>query len=118
MQRNVINYRDADWQVYSLQGKPQNDILWHNISWSEENDTGFFLVKFEPGGTSIPHEHLGFEEFIILEGEITDHDGFAYRQGDCVSLQADSRHFSRSENGAIVGVVVRGGFRTIDETEL
>ena len=76
MQRKVVNFREAEFTTYNLQGKPQEDISWHNISWSDTDDTGFFLVKFEPGGVSIPHQHLGFEEFIILEGEIKDHDNF------------------------------------------
>lgn len=118
MERRVINYRDADFVTYSLQGTPQDDISWHNISWSEADDTGFFLVKFEPGGVSIPHKHLGFEEFIILEGELRDHDEFVYRQGDCVSLRAGSKHYSTSHQGAIVGVFVRGGFQTITDQDL
>ncbi len=118
VERTVVNYKEADYQTYSLQGKPQDDIAWYNISWSDETDTGFFLIHFDPGGVSIPHEHLGFEEFVILEGELTDNDGYVYRAGDCVSLKAGSRHFSRSETGCKVAVFVRGGFRTIDESEL
>lgn len=118
MDRKVVNFRDAEWSTYSLQGEPQADIFWHNISWSDADDSGFFLAKFAPGGVSIPHEHLGVEEFIILEGELTDHDGFVYRQGDCVSLPTGSRHYSISENGAIVGVFVRGGFDTISENDV
>ncbi len=67
---------------------------------------------------SIPHEHLGTEEFVILEGEIMDHDGWVYRPGDCVSLAKGSRHFSSSNTGAIVAVFVRGGFTTIGADEL
>ena len=118
VERRVVNYKDADFKVYSLQGKPQEDISWHDISWSDEKNSGFFLVKFEPGGVSIPHEHLGYEEFVILEGELVDHDGWVYRTGDCVSLAAGSRHFSRSDTGAVVAVFVRGGFRTLDDGEL
>ncbi len=116
--RTVVNYNDADYKVYSLQGKPQADLSWHNISWSDEDNSGFFLIKFEPGGVSIPHEHLGFEEFVVLEGELVDHDGWIYRPGDCVSLSKGSRHFTRSETGAKVAVFVRGGFKTIDASEL
>jgi len=117
-QRNVVNFRDAEFATYSLQGRPQEDISWYNISWSDETGGGFFLVKFAPGGVSIPHKHLGTEEFIILEGELTDHDGYVYRQGDCVSLPSGSRHWSSSKTGAVVGVFVRGGFETISEADL
>jgi len=116
--RKVVNYKGADFNVYSLQGEPQKDLTWHNLSWSDKDDSGFFLIKFAPGGVSIPHEHLGFEEFVVLEGELTDHDGWVYREGDCVSLPKGSWHFTRSEMGATVAVFVRGGFRTLDESEL
>ena len=115
--RQVVNYKTADFQTYSLQGRPQSDLLWRDINWSEEAQSGFFLVKFAPGGTSIPHEHLGFEEFVILEGEVEDDDGWVYRPGDCVSLKAGSRHFSHSKAGATVAVFVRGGFRTLEGEE-
>ncbi len=118
VRRKVVNYKEADFETYSLQGKPQADLSWHNISWSDEDDSGFFLIKFDPGGVSLPHEHLGTEEFVILEGEIMDHDGWVYRPGDCVSLAKGSRHFSSSNTGAIVAVFVRGGFTTIGADEL
>ena len=118
VRRKVVNYKDAEFETYSLQGKPQADLSWHNISWSDEDDSGFFLIKFDPGGVSLPHEHLGTEEFVILEGEIMDHDGWVYRPGDCVSLAKGSRHFSSSNTGAIVAVFVRGGFATIGADEL
>jgi len=118
MKRTVVNYKDAAFDTYSLQGAPQKDLSWHNLSWSDEDNSGFFLISFEPGGVSIPHEHLGYEEFVILEGELIDNDGWVYRAGDCVSLPKGSRHNTRSDTGAKVAVFVRGGFRTIDESEL
>ena len=116
--RTVVNIHDVEFQTYSLQGEPQKDISWYNISWSDEDNSGFFLIKFAPGGVSIPHEHLGFEEFVIIEGELVDHDGWVYRAGDCVSLTKGSQHYTRSDTGAKVAVFVRGGFRTLDEGEL
>ncbi len=116
--RRVVNALTADYQPYGLQGTEQSDISWHNISWSEETQSGFFLVRFKPGGVSIPHEHLGSEEFVILEGELEDADGRVYRVGDCVSLQAGSRHSSHSPGGCTVAVFVRGGFRTLAESEV
>jgi quercetin dioxygenase-like cupin family protein len=115
MKRSVVNYKNADFKMYGLQGTLQEDISWHNISWSDEDASGFFLAKFEPGGVSIPHEHLGYEEFVILEGELVDHDGWVYHTGDCVSLKAGSRHYTKSDTGAIVAVFVRGGFKTLED---
>jgi quercetin dioxygenase-like cupin family protein len=115
--RTKVNWREALFSTYSLQGKPQDDLTWHNISWDDASDSGFFLIRFAPGGVSIPHEHLHFEEFVVLEGELEDHDGTVYRAGDCVSLAPGSKHFTRSKGGAVSAVFVRGGFRTLDEGE-
>jgi quercetin dioxygenase-like cupin family protein len=115
--RHKVNFRKAEFKPYHLQGEVQKDLSWYNLSYDEKTGMGFFLVKFEPGATSIPHEHLDFEEFVILEGEITDSDGTVYRAGDCVSLQPGSRHVSTSGKGAISAVFVRGGFRTLSARE-
>ena len=116
-QRTKVNWREAAFETYSLQGEPQNDLTWHNLSWDDATNSGFFLIRFAPGGVSIPHEHLHYEEFVVLEGELEDHDGHVYRAGDCVSLAPGSKHFTRSKNGAVSAVFIRGGFRTLDEGE-
>ena len=116
--RTLVNAFTAEYEPYGLQGREQSDISWHNISWSEETQSGFFLVKIHPGGVSIPHEHLGIEEFVILEGELEDSDGTLYKTGDCVSLESGSRHFSKSATGATVAVFVRGGFKTVSREEV
>jgi quercetin dioxygenase-like cupin family protein len=115
--RKLVNFRSAGFETYSLQGKPQDDIAWHNLSYDAETGEGFFLVRIRPGGRSIPHEHLGYEEFVVLEGELEDSDGTVYRSGDCVSLAPGSRHVSTSPAGATVAVFIRGGFRTLDPGE-
>lgn len=112
-----VNYRTAVFETYGLQGMPQEDLTWCNISYDEGTGHGFFLIRFAPNGRSIPHQHLGFEEFVVLEGEITDSNGRTYRTGDCVSLPPGSRHFSTSATGCVTAVVVRGGFRTLDPEE-
>ena len=115
--RKKVNYKTAKYKTYSLQGRPQPDLSWHNISYDEKEQAGIFLIRFQPGGTSIPHEHLGYEEFVMLEGEIEDSDGTVYRSGDCVSLAPGSKHVSVSRSGATAVVFVRGGFRTLKDGE-
>jgi quercetin dioxygenase-like cupin family protein len=115
--RRMVNFKSAKFETYSLQGRPQDDLSWHNLSYDKKTKQGFFLIRFKPGGQSIPHEHLGFEEFVVLKGEIKDSDGTVYRAGDCVSLAPTSRHVSASLKGAITAVFVRGGFRTLSNNE-
>jgi len=114
----AVNFRTAAYETYGLQGKPQEDLRWCNLSYDEATGQGFFLIRFAPNARSIPHEHLGYEEFVVLDGEITDSStGATYRAGDCVSLPPGSRHFSVSATGCTTAVVVRGGFRTLDPGE-
>ncbi|MEQ8655162.1 MAG: cupin domain-containing protein [Kiloniellales bacterium] len=116
--RRVVNAMTAVYEPYAIKNREQSDILWHNISWSEEDQSGFFLVRFAPGGSSTPHEHLGMEEFVVLDGEFEDCDGRVYRTGDCVSLSAGSRHYSHSKEGCTVAVFVRGGFKSVEKHEV
>jgi quercetin dioxygenase-like cupin family protein len=115
--RRMVNFKAAKFEVYSLQGRPQDDLAWHNLSYDDKSGQGFFLIRFKAGGQSIPHEHLGFEEFVVLKGELEESDGTVYRVGDCVSLAPGSRHVTASSKGAIVAVFVRGGFRTLNGRE-
>ncbi len=116
--RRVVNAFTADYEPYAIKDREQSAILWHNISWSEETESGFFLVRFEPGGESTPHEHLGTEEFVVLEGTIEDCDGHVYQPGDCVSLSSGSRHYSHSQEGCTVAVFIRGGFKNVARSEV
>ena len=68
-------------------------------------------------GKSINHEHVGYEELLVLDGEIEDCDGTIYKQHDFVSLKPGSKHFSVSHIGATLAVFIRGGFRTLDKGE-
>ena len=88
-----------------------------NISYDAEAGEGFYLVRFAPGAGSTPHEHVGYEEFLVLDGTLTDSDGAVYRRNDFVSLKPGSKHVSVSDDGATLAVFIRGGFRSLDENE-
>ena len=46
-------------------------MSWHKISYDKENGgQGTYLLKMEPSAKSLPHMHTGFEEFLMLEGEL------------------------------------------------
>ena len=48
----------------------------------------------QPGAATLPHEHASVEDFLILEGELTDGDGTVFRAGDFVSYAPGTRHNS------------------------
>ena len=67
-----------------------------------------FLSIIYAGAKSLPHEHTGFEEFLMLDGELTDPDGKIFKKGDFVSFQPGSKHSSHTINGCLVLVFMRG----------
>ena len=88
-----------------------------NISYDPQSGHGCYLLRMAPGASSAPHEHVGYEEFFMLDGELTDNDGTVYRRGDFVSLKPGSKYVSHTASGCTLAVFIRGGFRTLDEGE-
>ena len=106
MMRTVCNDRPA-----------QGGVTYCNISYDADAGAGCYLVRFAPGTASTPHEHIGYEEFLVLDGSLTDSDGTVYRRNDFVSLKPGSKHVSVSDDGTTLAVFIRGGFRALDEGE-
>jgi len=61
---------------------------------SQNGEFEGFLLRMEAGAQSNPHEHMGFEEFLVIDGELIDCDGTTYRSGDFVRLMPGSRRKS------------------------
>lgn len=95
----------------------QGGVTYCNISYDADAGEGCYLIRFAPGTSSTPHEHIGYEEFLMLDGTLTDCDGTVYRRNDFVSLKPGSKHVSVSEDGATLAVFIRGGFRPLGENE-
>ncbi len=69
---------------------------------------GFHVYRMAPGQTTIAHKHLGDEEFLLIEGDLKDHDGYVYKPGDLVCLKSGTEHYSISENGCLLAVYLPG----------
>ena len=67
------------------------------------------MIRFKPGASSMPHEHTEYEEFVVLEGELTHCDGAVFGAGDFASYAPGSHHFSSSAAGCTLLVSPRGG---------
>ena len=106
MMRNVCADRPA-----------QGGVTYCNLSYDADAGEGCYLVRFAPGTSSTPHEHIGYEEFLVLDGTLTDCDGTVYRRNDFVSLKPGSKHVSVTDDGATLAVFIRGGFRPLDADE-
>ncbi len=102
--RRVIATGRTEFLPYDLDGPLQPDIGWLPISFDRKKGEGSYLMRMQPGAVTVPHEHPGFEEFIILEGELIDSDGKIFRKGDFISFQPGTRHNSRTETGCLIAV--------------
>ena len=103
---------------YDRYGIEVPGLEWLPLSGGSGEAHECFLVRFKPGAASKPHEHGGTEEFMVLEGELEDSDGTIMRAGDFVSYRPGSRHFSVSESGCLLLVLLTGsGNRLLDDQE-
>ena len=107
--RKITNPYDVKFTPFDNYGVTVPGMSWHKISYSKENGgQGTYVLKMEPGAKSLSHKHTGFEEFLMLEGELIDPDGKIFKKGDFISFEPESKHSSRTINGCLVLVFMRG----------
>ncbi|MFQ5985334.1 MAG: cupin domain-containing protein, partial [Alphaproteobacteria bacterium] len=92
------------FEPYDLEGPLQPELSWLPLSYDRATGVGCYLMRFEPGAVTIAHDHEGVEDFLILEGELTDSDGAVFRAGDFVSYRPGTRHHSWSKTGCLIVV--------------
>ena len=107
--RKITNLYDVEFIPFDNYGVTVPGMSWHKISYSKKNGgQGTYVLKMEPGAKSLPHTHTGFEEFLMLEGELIDPDGKIFKKGDFISFEPKSKHSSYTINGCLVLVFMRG----------
>ena len=107
--RQIIDFNNLKFEPFDNYGVVVPGMSWHKISYNRENGgQGTYVLKMEPGSKSLPHEHTGFEEFLMLDGELTDPDGKIFKKGDFISYKPGSKHSSHTINGCLVLVFMRG----------
>ena len=102
--RRIVAVEAAAFLAYDLEGPVQPDIAWLPVSYDRAKGEGSYLMRMQAGAKTIPHEHAGFEDFMILEGTLTDSDGRVLRQGDFISYRPGSRHNSWTDTGCLIAV--------------
>ena len=109
IKRKITNLNDIKFIPFDNYGVTVPGMSWYKISYSKENGgQGTYVLKMEPGAKSLPHEHIGFEEFLMLDGELIDPDGKIFKKGDFISFEPGSKHSSHTINGCLVLVFMRG----------
>lgn len=104
--RRVANIHSAEFVPFISDGVQDGSVL--QLNDANSLGTGFHVYKMEAGQTTVAHEHLSDEEFLMIEGEIIDHDGTKYGPGDLVWLRKGTIHNSYSPNGCLIAVYLEG----------
>ena len=105
MNRSITSIANTPFKIYDLEGPAQAEtIAWLPISYRRDAGVGSYFMRMRPGAETQLHDHPGFEEFLVLEGELIDSDGAVFRAGDFVSFAPGTRHSSRTETGCLLAV--------------
>ena len=100
--RRVANFTTDTFQPFlDAEGNPDGEALQVN---GGRTGYGFHIYRMAPGTTTTAHEHIGDEEFVLLDGDLTDHDGYEYKPGDIVWLRSGTKHNSSTRNGCTLVV--------------
>ena len=106
--RKITKTNHLKFEPFDKYGKPLDGWLWHNISFDKKTNFGTYISKLKPGTKTLPHTHLGYEEFLILDGELIDSDGTIFRKGDFISYEPNTSHSSYTKKGCLILTFMRG----------
>ena len=112
--RIVTSASEAGFRPFDRYGAPIPGLSWKPLRYDAASGTGSYLVRFEPGASSLPHEHGGVEEFVVLEGVLVDADGRRIGPGEVASFAPGSRHHSTAPEGCTLAVFLRGRNRLLE----
>ena len=106
--RTVTKISDIKFEPFDNYGPVIPGMNWHRITYNKETGQGSYVLKMEPGSRSNHHKHTGFEEFLVLKGELIDADNQVFKEGDFIAFEPGSSHSSHTKNGCLILVFMRG----------
>jgi len=116
--REIIKTSADRFKPYDRYGKSVRGMHWVPLSGELRNgEFECFMLRMDPGAVSMPHEHTGYEEFLVLDGVLIDCDATEYKSGDFVRFLPGSKHSSHTTDGCLLLVILRGNNRVLSESE-
>ncbi len=100
--RRVANIFRSTFTPIQTDGVPDGEVL--QLNDARPLGAGFYVYRMAPGHTTVAHKHKGDEEFLIIEGDLTDNDGTEYGPGDLVWLKDGTEHHSTTRDGCVIAV--------------
>jgi anti-sigma factor ChrR (cupin superfamily) len=101
----VVRAGATGFLPYDLEGPVQPEMGWLPVTFDRRTQCGSYLMQMTAGATTLPHVHPGYEEFMIISGDLVDSNGSVYRAGDFVSYAPGTRHSSTTREGCVILVV-------------
>ena len=116
--RKIVNTSSTEFSPYNRYGDPIPGMHWIPLSGELLNgEFESFLLKMDPGANSKPHEHMGIEEFYMVDGILIDNDKVEFKTGDFVKFSPGSKHSSYTPDGCTLLVMLRGNNRSLEKGE-
>ena len=111
--RIITDPFNLKFEPFDNYGKAIAGMSWHKISYDKKTGQGSYILKMDPGAKTIPHKHINYEEFYMLDGDLTDTDGKTFKRGNFVTFEPGSSHSSYTEKGCLILVFMRSRNKTI-----
>ena len=106
--RKITKLSNLKFEPFDKYGKPIKGWYWHKISFNKKTNFGTYISKLNPETKTPPHIHNGYEEFLILDGELIDSDGAIFKKGDFFFYKPNSNHSSYTKKGCVILTFMRG----------
>ena len=107
MRNRIIINQKKKFTPLNSYGKPISGMSWHKISFNQNTGVGSYILKMAPGARSLKHRHQNYEEFYVLDGELTDEDNTTFKKGEFISYKPGSKHSSFTKKGCLLLVFLR-----------
>ena len=86
--------RDDDWHPF------RPGVTAHWLYKEDDGGPSAVLLRYEPGARVAEHEHVGYEQMLVLQGDEYDEHG-SYPAGSFVVNPPGTRHSPGSKTGCI-----------------
>ena len=100
--RIITDPFNLKFEPFDNYGKAIAGMSWHKISYDKKSGQGTYI-----------HKHINYEEFYMLDGDLTDADGKTFKRGNFVTFEPGSSHSSYTEKGCLILVFMRSRNKTI-----
>ena len=97
--RRIANIYAAPFKTLMSNSAEDGEVL--QLDTDRPIGTGFYLYRM---ATTQAHGNIRHEEFLMIEGDLVDHDGIRSGPGDFVWLRAVTAHTSYTEAGCLIVV--------------